>query len=225
MSLTVSLQHRQGDFTLDARFEAPAGVTVLFGRSGSGKTTVVNAVAGLIRPQAGRITVDGRVLFDSEAGVFLPPHRRRLGYVFQEGRLFPHLSVRQNVAFGLRRGWRNPPRGCRIAAVEHWLQAFGIDTIGDLLPAQISGGQRQRAALARAVMMSPDVILADEPTGNLDWEMSLRLLSLLVELNKMGKTILVATHDLNLIRAAKAQVSARVLRIAGNHLHQAGADL
>jgi cell division transport system ATP-binding protein len=93
------------------------------------------------------------------------------------------------------------------------------------LPPSLSGGERQRAALARAVMMSPEVILADEPTGNLDWDMSVRLLSLLVELNRMGKSILIATHDLTLIRAAKAQVAARVLRIAGRRLTTAGADL
>jgi len=93
------------------------------------------------------------------------------------------------------------------------------------LPPELSGGERQRAALARAVVMSPDVILADEPTGNLDWEMSLRLLTLLVELNRMGKAILVATHDLNLIRQAKAQVAARVLRIKDRRLQLAGADL
>jgi cell division transport system ATP-binding protein len=105
------------------------------------------------------------------------------------------------------------------------LNWVGLAKLADSLPPQLSGGERQRAALARAVIMSPDVLLADEPTGNLDWEMSLRLLTLLVELNKMGKTILIATHDMNLIRAAKQQVPARVLRIAKRRVQLAGADL
>jgi cell division transport system ATP-binding protein len=101
----------------------------------------------------------------------------------------------------------------------------GLDHLADALPPQLSGGERQRAALARAVIVDPDVILADEPTGNVDWEMSLRILTLLVELNRMGKTILVATHDLNLIRQAKAQLQARVLRISKHRIQLAGADL
>jgi cell division transport system ATP-binding protein len=105
------------------------------------------------------------------------------------------------------------------------LEWVGLTGHTEALPSELSGGERQRAALARAVIMSPEMIIADEPTGNIDWEMSLRLLSLLVELNKMGKTILIATHDLNLIRAAKAQVSARVLRIANRQIQLAGADL
>ena len=100
MTLSVALRHAFGGFTLDAAFEAPRGITVLFGRSGSGKTTIVNAVAGLLRPDHGRIAVDGRVLLDTARGVFLPPSRRRVGYVFQEGRLFPHLTVRQNLGYG-----------------------------------------------------------------------------------------------------------------------------
>jgi cell division transport system ATP-binding protein len=101
----------------------------------------------------------------------------------------------------------------------------GLSHVADALPPSLSGGERQRAALARAVIMSPDIILADEPTGNVDWEMSLRLLTLLVELNRMGKTIVVATHDMNLIRAAKKEVAARVLRIAQKRVMLAGADL
>ena len=97
MSLTVALRHRFADFTLDATFEGPAGVTALFGRSGAGKTTIVNAVAGLLRPDAGRIAVGDMPLVDTAAGIWLPVHKRRIGYVFQEGRLFPHLTVRQNL--------------------------------------------------------------------------------------------------------------------------------
>ena len=112
-----------------------------------------------------------------------------------------------------------------IGELKELLSWVGLRAQANALPPQLSGGERQRAALALAVMTSPEVILADEPTGNLDWEMSLRLLSLLVELNRMGKTVVIATHDLNLIRQAKQQVQARVLRIAGRRLHLAGADL
>jgi cell division transport system ATP-binding protein len=116
-------------------------------------------------------------------------------------------------------------RQSTVADLQDLLNWVGLAKLADALPPQLSGGERQRAALARAVMMSPDVLLADEPTGNLDWEMSLRLLTLMVELNKMGKTILVATHALNLIRAAKQQVPARVLRISKRRVQLAGADL
>ena len=100
MTLSVDITHRTPGFEVQARFEAPRGVTVLFGRSGSGKTTIANAVAGLVRPEAGRIVADEMVLMDSTQGLWLPPHRRRIGYVFQEGRLFPHLTVRQNLEYG-----------------------------------------------------------------------------------------------------------------------------
>ena len=100
MTLDISLRHAFGAFSLDIAFSAPPGITVLFGRSGSGKTTIVNAVAGLLRPSVGRIALNGRPLMDIGAGVFLPPHRRRIGYVFQEGRLFPHLTVRRNLLYG-----------------------------------------------------------------------------------------------------------------------------
>ena len=134
----------------------------MLGPSGSGKTTCLRLMAGFEQPDLGVVRLGG-----IDAGG-LPPYQRDVNTVFQDYALFPHLSVRQNVAFGLRRGWRNPPRGCRIAAVEHWLQAFGIDTIGDLLPAQISGGQRQRTALARALVTRPQALLLDEPFAALD---------------------------------------------------------
>ncbi|MFZ9133634.1 MAG: ATP-binding cassette domain-containing protein, partial [Gemmobacter sp.] len=110
MTLRVDIAHRVGDFALAARFEAPPGVTALFGRSGSGKTTIVNAVAGLVRPEAGRIEIGGRVLFDATAGTSVPPHLRRVGYVFQEARLFPHLTVEGNRGFGAWFGRHRPPR-------------------------------------------------------------------------------------------------------------------
>ncbi|MEO1104463.1 MAG: ATP-binding cassette domain-containing protein, partial [Pseudomonadota bacterium] len=125
MSLSVSLRHSVGGFHLDAAFTAPQGVTALFGRSGSGKTTIVNAVAGLLRPAAGQVVVDGAVLVDTDGGIFVPPHRRRLGYVFQEGRLFPHLTVRQNLLYG--RWFARAPKG--LGEFDRIVSLLGIEAL------------------------------------------------------------------------------------------------
>jgi cell division transport system ATP-binding protein len=149
--------------------------------------------------------------------------RRRVGVVHQDCQFLNHLSVSENIGLPLTVSGRHAETGG--ADLSELLSWVGLSNRADALPPELSGGERQRAALARAVIMSPDVVLADEPTGNVDWEMSQRLLKLLVELNKMGKTVLIATHDLGLIRATKAQVQARVLRIANRRIQLAGADL
>ncbi|RVV98161.1 molybdenum ABC transporter ATP-binding protein [Mesobaculum littorinae] len=164
MSLAVALRHAQGAFRLDVTFEAPPGITVLFGRSGSGKTTIVNAVAGLLRPDAGRVVLRGRTLLDTAAGIALPPHRRRLGYIFQEGRLFPHLSVRGN----LRYGRAFAPRDARPADEARIVEMLGIGHLLDRRPAALSGGEKQRVAIGRALLSAPQMILADEPLAALD---------------------------------------------------------
>ena len=163
MTLEVALRHAFPGFALDAAFEAPAGVTVLFGRSGSGKTTIVDAVAGLLHPDEGRITLHGRVLTDTAAGTHVPPHRRRVGYVFQDGRLFPHLSVAQNLAYGRRLAPR-AERGdtARIARM------LGIEALMDRRPGALSGGEKQRVAIGRALLAAPRLLLADEPLAALD---------------------------------------------------------
>jgi cell division transport system ATP-binding protein len=144
-----------------------------------------------------------------------------MGIVHQDCQFLDHLPLAANVLLPLSvSGKDTVPND--LTDLLSWV---GLSSLADALPPQLSGGERQRAALARAVIMAPDVILADEPTGNLDWEMSQRLLTLLIELNRMGKTILIATHDMNLIRTAKAQVAARVLRIAQRRVTLAGADL
>ena len=210
MTLSVRLQHRQGDFTLDARFEAPTGITVLFGRSGSGKTTLVNALAGLIRPDAGRIAVDDRVLFDSDRGLCLPPHRRRLGYVFQEGRLFPHLSVRQNLLYGRWFAARVGPRADLAQVVE----MLGIGALLDRRPAALSGGEKQRVAICRALINDPAIIFADEPTGNLDSKNGDAILDLLLDLHRERHTTLVmVTHSQEI-----ADMAARVITLHDGHL-------
>ncbi len=163
MTLSVSLRHRFEDFALDLGFEAPPGVTALFGRSGSGKSTVVNAVAGLLRPDQGRIAMDGLVLLDSGAGILVPPHRRRMGYVFQDGRLFPHLNVRQNLLYGR---WFQPKGpGAELSRI---VDLLGIGSLLDRQPGALSGGEKQRVAIGRAILSNPRLLLMDEPLSALD---------------------------------------------------------
>lgn len=168
MTLSVRLEHAFTGFDLDVAFEAPLGVTALFGPSGSGKTTVVNAVAGLLRPTSGRIAADEHVLLDTQKRIDLPPHRRRIGYVFQEGRLFPHLSVRQNLLYGR---WFASRHGTSDAPAESFERVVEMLGIGPLLarrPGALSGGEKQRVAIGRALLSRPRLILADEPLAGLD---------------------------------------------------------
>ncbi|MDN5848934.1 MAG: molybdenum ABC transporter ATP-binding protein [Nitrococcus sp.] len=164
MTLSVTLQHDFGSFILDASFEAPTGITVLFGRSGSGKTTIINAVAGLLRPRVGRVATDSWVLGDTSNGVWLPAHKRRLGYIFQEGRLFPHLSVRQNLAYGRRFAPKDAPREDMGRVID----LLGLGHLLDRRPGYLSGGEKQRVAIGRALLAAPRLILADEPLASLD---------------------------------------------------------
>jgi molybdate transport system ATP-binding protein len=164
MTLEVDIRHRLGTFQLDARFAAGGGLIALFGRSGAGKTSVVNVIAGLIRPAEGRVAVDGEALLDTGRGLFLPPHKRRLGYVFQEGRLFPHLSVRQNLLYGR---WFARSAG-RRDDLDRVVDLLGLGAILDRRPARLSGGEKQRVAIARALLASPRLLLMDEPLASLD---------------------------------------------------------
>lgn len=149
--------------------------------------------------------------------------RRRIGVVHQDCQFLDHLSVAENILLPSQVSGRDVNDD--VANLQQLLKWVSLTENMNSLPPELSGGERQRAALARAVILSPEVVIADEPTGNLDWDMAQRLLSLLVELNKMGKTVLMATHDMNLIRASRQHVSARVLRIQGKRVHLAGADL
>ncbi len=199
---------------------APGSFHFLTGPSGSGKSTFLKLCYAELLPTAGRLNLfDRDVRSLSRDDVALT--RRRIGVVHQDCQFLDHLPLAANVALPLTVAAR-PVAPQDLTDLLSWV---GLGQLAEALPPQLSGGERQRAALARAIIMGPDVILADEPTGNLDWDMSLRLLTLLVELNKMGKTVLIATHDLNLIRQAKAQIAARVLRISKRRIQLAGADL
>jgi len=199
---------------------SPGSFHFLIGPSGSGKTSFLKLCYLDLTATSGQVE-----LFEQNASAMtrddIARVRRRIGVVHQDCRFLDHLPVAENVALPLT----TANRGSETENLEELLTWVGLTDRSAAYPQELSGGEKQRAALARAVIMSPEVVIADEPTGNVDWDMSLRLLSLLVELNKMGKTILVATHDMNLIRAAKAQVQARVLRISNGQLHLAGADL
>jgi molybdate transport system ATP-binding protein len=164
MTLSVDVAKRLGDFSLGASFDSTGGVTALFGASGSGKTSLVDLIAGLGRPDRGRIAIDGTVLVDTETGTFVPSHRRRIGYVFQDARLFPHMSVRANLGYGR---WFAPSRD-RYAAFDRVVDLLGIGALLDRRPAKLSGGEKQRVAIGRALLASPRLLLLDEPLAALD---------------------------------------------------------
>jgi molybdate transport system ATP-binding protein len=164
MTLLVDVSHRAGDFALEAAFESTGRLTALFGPSGSGKTTLVNVLAGLVAPRQGRVVVDGRTLLDTSRRVFVPAHRRRVGYVFQDARLFPHMSVRANLTYG-RFFVAKSERRADFDAVVAMLD---IAPLLDRRPASLSGGEKQRVAIGRALLASPQLILMDEPLASLD---------------------------------------------------------
>ncbi|MCT4607698.1 MAG: ATP-binding cassette domain-containing protein [Pelagimonas sp.] len=201
---------------------APGTFHFLTGPSGSGKTTFLKLCYGALNASGGQVR-----LFDQDVAALdrdgLAMMRRRVGVVHQDCQFLDHLPVAENIALPLTvSGQATPEQADNLSELMTWV---GLSDKYEALPPELSGGERQRAALARALILSPDIILADEPTGNVDWEMSQRLLRLLVELNKMGKTVMIATHDLALIRAAKSMVPARILRIANRQLQAAGVDL
>lgn len=201
---------------------APGSFHFLTGPSGAGKTTLMKLCYGELLASIGSVKIFGQEASDMTRDD-VSRARRRIGVVHQDCQFLDHLSVMENVALPLTVAGRDTDAEAdNLRDLLNWV---GLVDRANALPPSLSGGERQRAALARAIIMSPEVILADEPTGNIDWDMSLKLLSLLIELNKMGKAVLIATHDMNLIRTAKNQINARVLRISKRRLQLAGADL
>lgn len=196
--VAVQKQLRQADsvFALDVSFCSAARRLVLFGPSGSGKTQTLRLMAGITRPDSGRVRLGGRLCHDSATGLDLPPQQRHIGYVFQDSALFPHLTVRQNIGFACQRGWRNPGRHRVFAEVDRWLDRLGLRAVAGHLPHQISGGQRQRTALARALVTQPSALLLDEPFAALDKPLRQRLREELLALQtELQLPLLLITHD------------------------------
>lgn len=192
-TLVVRLALR-APFAIDVDFTTPArGVTALFGPSGCGKTTVVDLIAGAREADSGRISIAGRVLFDSAAGISLAPRQRRVGYVFQEARLFPHLSVRGNLLYG----WRRSGKLASSNEIEHVIQVLGIGALLDRRPSRLSGGERQRVALGRALLTSPSLLLMDEPLAAVDSSRKAEILPYLERLrDELGMPTIYVTHSI-----------------------------
>jgi len=191
---TVGGERRR--FELNVEFSTRARRTVIYGPSGAGKSLTLQALAGLLSPERGRIAFGDQLLFDSAQRVNVPARRRAFGYVFQDYALFPQLNVRQNIAFGLRTGLRNPPQSVGGEAIERWLNALELTEVAAQRPAELSGGQRQRVALARALVNAPRALLLDEPFSALDPELRQRTRSELDRLlDRIGIPMVMITHD------------------------------
>ncbi len=216
MNLEVDVNHRQGEFVLRARFQSDGRLTALFGRSGAGKTTLVNMIGGLIAPKEGRIVVNERVLFDAQQKISVPRHQRRIGYVFQEGRLFPHLNVRQNLLFGR---WFTP-RLRRVVAFEDVVSLLGIETLLHRIPVTLSGGEKQRVAIGRALLMDPEMLLMDEPLASLDDERKAEIYPYIERLRDDGRVpIVFVTHSV----AEIARLATTIVVLENGRVIAAGA--
>ncbi len=190
--LEVDVAFRAGAFDLEASFSSGAGITALFGRSGAGKTTLLNVIAGLARPQRGRVAVEGRTLFDSARGIDVPPHARRVGYVFQEGRLLPHLTVRHNLVYG-----RFFSRKKTSLGLENTIRLLGIGHLLERRPEALSGGEKQRVAIGRALLANPEILLFDEPLASLDAPRKAEILYYVERLrDEVGIPIVYVSHSL-----------------------------
>jgi molybdate transport system ATP-binding protein len=203
IAIDISKTLRSGErtFQLDARFASAAQRVVVYGPSGAGKSQMMKALAGLMTPDRGRIELAGRVLFDAAAGVNVPARERNMAYLFQDYALFPHLNVRQNIGFGLQRGWRNPRAAVDGEAIRYWLQAFELEQVANQFPHQLSGGQRQRVALARALAPQPSALLLDEPFAALDPGLRERMRAELDALQRrFAIPMLIITHDVEDVR-------------------------
>jgi molybdate transport system ATP-binding protein len=192
MSLEVDVEHTRGNFHLAARFAAQPGVTALFGRSGAGKSSLVDIVAGLVKPQRGRIVIDGETLVDTAKGVFVARHRRRVGYVFQDSRLFPHLSVRQNLLYGR---WFSRGEGGVAGDFGSIVELLGIAHLIERRPDSLSGGEKQRVAIGRALLAHPRMLLMDEPLASLDEQRRAEILPYIERLRDIGVPILYVSHS------------------------------
>jgi len=212
MSVEIAIRHGFGAFTLDVAFKAERGaVTALFGPSGAGKTSVVNAVAGLFKPREGRIVIEGRTVLDTGAGIFVPARARRAGYVFQDARLFPHMRVEDN----LRYGWRRAPEQMDEHAIEGIVEMLGLAPLLERRVTALSGGEGSRVALGRALLAAPDILLLDEPLAALDAARRAEILPYLERLRETGLPMLYVSHTVDEVaRLADEVVVLRDGRVA-----------
>jgi molybdate transport system ATP-binding protein len=213
--LRVDVTKQLGEFSLEATFESQGRVTGLFGASGAGKTSLINMIAGLLRPDRGSIALDGETLDDTTARVHVAPHRRRIGYVFQDARLFPHLNVRQNLDYGRRmnRLAEDPTQQKRVTDL------LDIGSLLDRRPGQLSGGERQRVALGRALLSKPRLLLMDEPLGSLDEGRKVEILPYLVRLrDEAGIPMVYVSHDAAELR----QVATQIVMLRGGRVTALG---
>lgn len=225
--LDIKLRKKQGSFFLNAAFDSCAtGITALFGQSGAGKTSVVNMIAGLARPDAGHIFVNNNLLFDSKNRINVPPEKRRIGYVFQDGRLFPHLSVKRNLTFGMNL----TPKKYRYVQFDQVVELLGIGHLLSRRPAKLSGGEKQRVAIGRSLLTSPSLLLMDEPFASLDSSRKEEVLPYISRLSReFSIPIIYVSHSLdeilnladNMVLMAEGKVAASgsiesVLEIMGN---------
>jgi len=203
MSFDVAIRKRIGALELDVGFVAPEGLTLLLGPSGAGKTSVLNMVAGLMRPDAGHISVGGLPLFDDAAGIDLPPERRRAGYVFQDSRLFPHRRVRENLLYGYR---VSPARGYWLL-LDEVVEFLGIAHLLERWPASLSGGERRRVAIGRALLSAPRFLLLDEPLSFVDRARREEIITLIARIREQfSLPVLYVTHDPDEARRLDATV-------------------
>jgi molybdate transport system ATP-binding protein len=196
LDIRATLRSGKRRFDLQVQCTSNSQRIAVYGPSGAGKSMTLKAIAGLFTPDAGHIRLNGRTLFDSAAGINLPPQQRNIAYLFQDYALFPHLTVRQNVGFGLSRGWFNPRAREKLAKVEHWLAAFHLQELAHQFPDELSGGQRQRVALARALVAEPNALLLDEPFAALDPALRVKMrLELSQWQQRLDVPMILITHD------------------------------
>lgn len=217
--ISVDIDKQLGDFALSVSFDGDSGVTALFGPSGSGKTSIVGMIAGLIKPDLGRIVIGGETVFDSAAGIDVPAHRRRIGTVFQDGRLFPHMSVARNLDYG--RWMTGLPRDA--AQFRHVTELLDIAPLVDRRPGALSGGERQRVALGRALLMKPRLMLLDEPMASLDARRKSEILPYFVRLRDDTRLPMIyVSHDPAEVKALASRV---VLLDDGRVVKKGGVEL
>jgi len=213
--LRVDVTKALGATTVEAAFDSEGGVTALFGPSGAGKTSLINMIAGLLRPDRGRIEVDGETLDDTARRIHVPAHRRRIGYVFQDARLFPHLSVAQNLDYGRRMNSLPVDAGGEARVVE----LLDLEGLRERRPGKLSGGEKQRVALGRALLARPRLLLLDEPLGSLDEERKSEILPYLIRLrDQAGVPMVLVSHDPGEVR----RLATRVIRLQGGKITARG---